>query len=148
MKIGIYILCLSVFVGCSIEDRIENKEDKIIGLWQIDKATFKEYGDLFKDNISREYRSDWFEFLPDYTVYYYDYEENIEYEGSWEVVAEEGYDYHTGDSDVEFYLNMHFYDPIRQDVFGYYGYISWLTKRKFTYEVAQRTGKLVIHFEK
>lgn len=148
------VLCLGLLVGisiavnsCSIEDRLDRRADKLTGVWEIDKVIYDKYGAIFKKKVTSDYRNDVFEFLPDHRVYYYDDDIDYEFEGNWQLVAEENYD-HKGDKEFEFYIQMHFYDPIYREAFGYYGYISRLTSNRFQFHVADGSGNLEFRFKR
>lgn len=135
------------FHSCTIEQRLDRKEDKLIGVWTIDKVIYDKYGSIFKKKVTRQYRHDVFEFLPNNRVYYFDDDINFEFEGSWDIVAERSFD-HEGDEEFEFYIEMHFYDPIHRDAFGYYGYISRLSRNKFHFHVSDGGGELEFRFRR
>jgi len=144
----ILVLGLGLVVNsCTIDDRLDRKADKLIGVWVIDKVIFDKYGSLFNKKVTREYRNDEFEFLPDGRVYYFDDDINYEFEGNWDVVAERSRDLE-GDKQYEFYIEMHFYDPVYNDAFGYYGYISRLTRNRFHFHVSDRSGELEFRFQR
>ena len=133
--------------SCTIDHRLDRKADKLIGVWVIDKVIYDKYGSLFNKKVTREYRNDEFEFLPDGRVYYFDDDINYEFEGNWDVVAERSRDLE-GDNQYEFYIEMHFYDPVYKDAFGYYGYISRLTRNRFHFHVSDRSGELEFRFQR
>lgn len=144
----ILVLGLGLVVNsCTIDDRLDRKADKLIGVWVIDKVIYDKYGSLFNKKVTREYRNDEFEFLPDGRVYYFDDDINYEFEGNWDVVAERSRDLE-GDNQYEFYIEMHFYDPVYKDAFGYYGYISRLTRNRFHFHVSDRSGELEFRFQR
>ncbi len=144
----VIVLGLGLVVNsCSIDDRLDRKADKLIGVWVIDKVIYDKYGSLFNKKVTREYRNDEFEFLPDGRVYYFDDDINYEFEGNWDVVAERSRDLE-GDNQYEFYIEMHFYDPVYKDAFGYYGYISRLTRNRFHFHVSDRSGELEFRFQR
>lgn len=147
-----YAFILILFSGlilnsCTIEDRLDRKADKLTGVWEIDKVIYDKYGTWFKKKITREYRNDIFEFLPDGRVYYFDDDINYEFEGNWDIVAERDYN-HEGEKEFDFYIEMHFYDPVQHDAFGYYGYISRLSRNKFHFHVVDRGGELEFRFRR
>ncbi len=147
MKNLAFVLCFAVLYtvfSCSIDDAVDRREDKLIGAWQIHKVIHDKYGGLFKKKVTRDYEYDEFEFLPNHTVFYYD-DIGVEFEGNWEVVPERRYD-HDGDKEIEFYIEMFFYDPVYKDVFGYYGYISRLSRQNFTFHVSDGNGELEFRF--
>ena len=133
--------------SCSVENAIDRREDKLIGSWKIDKVIYDQYGRLFKKKLTADYRFDEFEFLPDHRVYYYDDDIGVEFEGEWEIVPHRQYD-QDGDKEVEFYIEMFFYDPVYNDVFGYYGFISRLTRNKFRFFVSDSGGELEFRFKR
>ncbi len=142
------LVCTGVVINaCTIEDRLDRKADKLIGVWKIDKVIYDRYGALFKKKITGDYKYDEFEFLPDQRAYYYDDDLNFEFEGNWEIVAERGYD-HEGDQEYNFYIQMNFYDPVHQDAFGFYGYISRLTHKKFHFHASDGGGELEFRFRR
>ena len=144
----ILVLGLGLVVNsCTIDHRLDRKADKLIGVWVIDKVIYDKYGSLFNKKVTREYRNDEFEFLPDGRVYYFDDDINYEFEGNWDVVAERSRDLE-GDNQYEFYIEMHFYDPVYKDAFGYYGYISRLTRNRFHFHVSDRSGELEFRFQR
>lgn len=150
MKTSLFILTMGLSLllnSCSIENRLDRKAKKLIGVWTIDKVIFDKYGSLFKKKVTSEYQNDVFEFLPDNKAYYFDDDINVRFEGNWEIVAERTRD-HEGDLEYEFYIDMHFYDPINNDAFGYYGYISRLSGNKFHFHVTDRSGKLEFRFRR
>lgn len=147
MYLGLIVAIGVMINSCTIEDRLDRKADKLIGVWKIDKVIYDKYGALFKKKITSEYRSDEFEFLPDQRVFYYDDDLNFEFEGNWELVAERGYD-HEGDPEYDFYIQMNFYDPVLKDAFGYYGYISRLSRNKFHFHVSDTGGELEFRFRR
>ncbi|HLU92914.1 MAG TPA: hypothetical protein VKZ54_02265 [Membranihabitans sp.] len=144
----VLVLGLGLVVNsCTIDHRLDRKADKLIGVWVIDKVIYDKYGSLFNKKVTREYRNDEFEFLPDGRVYYFDDDINYEFEGNWDVVAERSRDLE-GDNQYEFYIEMHFYDPVYKDAFGYYGYISRLTRNRFHFHVSDRSGELEFRFQR
>lgn len=62
------LLLFVLWIGCSIEDRIENREDLLIGSWLIDRASFKGDNDLFSDNLLSDFRGDIVTFYADHAL--------------------------------------------------------------------------------
>ena len=150
MKKSVLFLCFGIFfiiISCSIEDAVDRREDKLIGAWQIHKVIYDKYGGWFKKKVTRDYEYDEFEFLPNQRVIYFDEDIGVEFDGNWEIVPQRQYD-HNGDEDYEFYIDMYFYDPVYDEVFGYYGYISRLTRQKFTFHVSDGGGELEFQFQR
>ncbi len=76
--------------SCTIEDRLERKEDRLLGTWYFDRAFYKEDGDLFRDNVINEFEGDLITFFDDYTALYEDYSLNAAFDGGWEMFADRG----------------------------------------------------------
>lgn len=147
-NIVLWILAVGALMNsCTLDQRLDRKEDRLIGVWTIDKVIYDRYGSLFNKKVTSQYRNDIFEFLPNNRVYYYDDDINFEFEGNWNVVAERRYN-HEGEHEIDFFIEMHFYDPVARDAFGYYGYISRLTRNKFHFHVADGRGELEFRFRR
>lgn len=147
LYLGVMISIGVMVNSCTIEDRLDHKADKLVGVWKIDKVIYDKYGSLFKKKVTRDYRGDEFEFLPDHRVYYYDDDLDFEFEGNWELVAERGFD-HEGSKEYDFYIQMNFYDPVLKDAFGYYGYISRLSRNRFHFHASDAGGELEFRFRR
>ncbi|MBX2871756.1 MAG: hypothetical protein KTR30_06645 [Saprospiraceae bacterium] len=86
----ICLLLMGLGTSCTIEDRLERKEDRLLGTWYFDRAFYKEDGDLFRDNVINEFEGDLITFFDDYTALYEDYSLNAAFDGGWEMFADRG----------------------------------------------------------
>jgi len=127
-----------LLAGCSKEQLIERKEDKLIGAWEFDKAFYKEDRDIFRENIIHDFDNDIIEFYPDYSAVYDDYSLRAVFDGFWEVVVDD--DYFDGESDLEFFVNMGFYDYINNEAFGYFASITQLTRNRLKIRAHNNRG--------
>lgn len=131
-------LTLFLFTSCSKDYLISKREDKLEGYWDIEKVTYKEDGDLFRDNVSRFFSGDGIEFFSDYTAFYDDRSLAENFEGRWNIhVAEVG---NFDDEDCEFFLDMVFVDHVTGEEFGYFCTINLLTQRKLNLTAHDRRG--------
>lgn len=132
------LFAIWVLAGCTIEDRIERKEDRLLGTWYFERAHFKEDGDLFRDNVINEFEGDIITFFDDYTALYDDYSLQAVFDGDWGLFADRGtYD---NEDDVEFFLDMSFYDFVNREDFNYYASVTLLTRNKLNLKVHLRNG--------
>ncbi len=129
------IIGLMLFSSCTIEDRIERREDRIIGVWEFDRVFYKDDRDLFRDNITHEYRNDIIEFYDNYEAVYEDFDAGIAYWGWWEITAIRDFE-----DDVEFLLDMEFFDDRDRLVISYLGRVNTLTRNRLNIEVQGRRG--------
>jgi len=148
MKKHVYLLLLVPFLltSCITEWRLNNKEDRIMGVWEIEKAHYKEFGALFRDNITNRYNGDRIEFLPDFTVIYDDYSQRRFSYGEWELFATR--EYFDDDRDIDFYVDMYFYDDRGGLLFDLNGAVQRLTYNRFTLRVPDRGGETILRMRK
>ena len=64
---------ITLATGCSDDYLVDRKEDKLIGTWEFEKAFYRRDGDLFRDNVTLDYRDDVIVFFGDYSAEYFDY---------------------------------------------------------------------------
>ncbi len=130
-------LTLFLCTSCSKDYMISRREDKLIGYWEIEKVTYREDGDIFRDNVSHFFDGDYIEFTPDYYAFYDDRSIDVSFDGEWIIhTADPGFD----DEDCDFFLDMTFYDHIRDEGFGYFSSINLLTQRKLNLTAHDRNG--------
>ncbi len=134
----LFALGLLGLSSCTDGWRLDNKEDRLAGEWMIDEAYFRENGDLFREDVTRDFRGDRIEFFRDYTAVYDDYSSRNFYEGEWELFLERDY-YDDGD-DVEFFLDLFFYDRDGRIAFSWNGEVTLLTYEKLNLRVNDRAG--------
>jgi len=135
--------CITMLVaGCSEEYLLERKEDKLVGTWEFEKAFYKADHALFRNNITSDYRDDILEFYGDYSAVYIDYSLNTAFPGYWQIILDKDY-YHTEDGsgqNVEFFIDVVFYDLVQGDDFAFFGSIDRLNKDKLHFEARDRRG--------
>ena len=139
MKKAIFLSLLAIFLftTCSPDFRLERKEDRLMGAWIFEKAWYREDGDLFRDNVIREFEGDVIEFFGDYSCVYDDYSLNYAFWGDWELFYERSF--YDDEDDVEFYLDMTFFDRGRVE-FAYFSSVTLLTRNKLNLRVHDRGG--------
>ena len=107
-KLITMLVVLVILSTCSNEYRIERKEDRLIGSWIFESASFRENGALFRENLDAEFEGDIIDFYGDYTADFDDRRDKIIYPGNWELILNRA-DF-DNDNDTEFYLDMDFFD--------------------------------------
>lgn len=131
--------------SCSLDARIERREDRLVGRWAFDKAFFKDNGALFRDNVYRDYAGDIIEFYYNYEADYDDAGDRFVYFGEWEIFAERE---RVGDDNVEFFLDMYFYNDRGRVAFSYIGEVTRLTNNRMTLRAYDRFGEYTFKFRK
>jgi hypothetical protein len=123
--------------GCSPEQRLERKEDRLIGAWTFEKAFYNEDGALFRDNVIRDFEGDIIEFLPDFSCIYDDYSLRYAFWGDWIMHFDRGY--YDDEPDIDFFLDMTFFDNGRV-AFSYFSSVTLLTNNRLNLRVHDRRG--------
>ncbi len=137
-RITLLLLSMLALASCSDDYRLERREDKLIGAWAFDRAWFRENSELFRDDVTNEFLGDVIEFYGDYDAVYDDQSLREAFGGEWELILDRSaYD---GENDVEFFLDMNFYDPRANDFFGYYAAVTQLTENKLHLRASTATG--------
>jgi len=136
------VLFLLSTTACSIQDRVERREDRLIGTWVIDKATFDEDGVLFNKNITDDFRGDRLTFFPDGTVEYQNRNGQI-FAGPWFIDALRDLD-----DDLEFALDADFFDRFGFLAFRWSGTIQRLNQNNFNINVSEVDGTLRMRWDK
>lgn len=132
--------------ACSNEALLERKEDRILGAWEFDRVTYKEDGRLFRDDVTRDFRGDIIEFYRDYSAVYEDASLRVVFDGFWELNLDRFAD---GDEeDVEFFLDMSFYDFVNQEEFSYFCNATTLTRNRMTLVASNRAGTFTFRMRK
>lgn len=140
-----FVLLSVLLSSCSLDYRIDRKEDRLIGRWAFDRAFFKDNGALFRDNIYNEYAGDIIEFYPNFEASYDDASERFTYWGEWEVFAQRG---GGRDDDTEFFLDMYFYDDRGFESFSYIGEVRRLSRNVLRIEAYDRFGEYTFRLER
>ncbi|TXF91404.1 hypothetical protein FUA23_01530 [Neolewinella aurantiaca] len=137
------ILCtLFIASGCSIEDRLDRREDRLLGTWIIEKATFDEDGALFNDNITDDFRGDRITFFRNGQVEYLTGDGRF-FAGTWFLDALRDLD-----DDLEFTMDADFYDASGRLAFRWLGTIDRLTNNNFNISIAEVDGRLRLKWDK
>ncbi|MFZ9046117.1 MAG: hypothetical protein ACO2ZZ_09625 [Cyclobacteriaceae bacterium] len=134
------VASLLFLIGCSEEELINRREEKIIGSWTFEKAYFTGRSALFRDDISHLHENDLIIFNSDFTASYDDQGQRLVFDGDWFVVLET----FTGPDGVEnvYFLDALFYTGGRQRAdFGFYAEIEWLTQNKMTITFIDEDGE-------
>lgn len=145
MKALLLVLTVSTLflaTGCSIEDRIERREDRLLGTWVIDRASFDEDGALFNQNITNEFSGDRVTFFPNNTLEYVTGSGAV-FGGVWFIDALRDLD-----DDVEFTIDADFFNGNGSLAFRWVGTIQRLTNNNFNLNVAEVDGTLRLRWDK
>ncbi len=136
------LLCsisIFLFTACSDNARLNRKEDRLIGFWEFEKATFKEDGALFRDNITDDFEGDVLEFYSNYEAVYDDVSAGILFFGDWELILDR--DSFDGEEDVEFFLDMRFFDEFNRPAFDYFTSVTTLTNNRLELIASNPRGR-------
>ncbi|MEM8523795.1 MAG: hypothetical protein AAGG68_04085 [Bacteroidota bacterium] len=141
MKKGIILLLAAAFIlgSCSNNALLNRKEDRLLGAWEFEDASFKEDGDLFRDNVDDEFEGDVIEFFGDGTALYDDFSLNAVFDGTWVLQLDRFDD--NGESDAEFFLDMTFFDFVNRKEFSYFTNAITLTNNRMTLIANTRSGE-------
>ncbi|MEL7162567.1 MAG: hypothetical protein AAFN92_17550 [Bacteroidota bacterium] len=144
MKPFYFLFACALFTttACSIEDRIERREDRLVGTWVIDRAVFDEDGALFNSNITDDFRGDRLTFLPNGRVEYLDDNGEL-FIGTWFIDA-----FRDLSDDTEFTLDADFFDRFGFLAFRWSGTIQRLNENNFNLNVAEVDGTLKMRWDK
>ena len=129
------LLAVSLVSACSLEYYFDKKEEKIIGVWEFEKVTYKKDSALFSDNITSEYRHDIIEFFSDYGAIYDDYSLGVIFDGEWSLIYDEDEEGH------EFFIDAVFFDFLAGEDFSLFGSIDRLDHRVLKLEAYDNKGK-------
>lgn len=138
------IIATSLASSCSIQDRIENREDRLLGTWVIDNAFFRRDGALFRDNVLNDFRGDRITFLPDGTVEYVTGNGEF-FDGPWFIDAIRA---DATNDDLEFTIDADFFDGFGNLAFRWVGTIDRLGSRNFNVNISERNGVLRLKWDK
>lgn len=139
---AIFAFGLLFATGCSLEDRIERREDRLLGTWVLDRATFDEDGALFNSNVTDEFAGDRITFLRNGQVEYLTGDGRF-FVGTWFIDALRDLD-----DDTEFTLDADFFDNRGFLAFRWVGTINRLTRNNFNINVAEVDGVLRLRWDK
>jgi len=142
LLLPLFLATLFFATGCSIQDRIERREDRLLGTWVIDRAVFDEDGALFNNNITDEFAGDRITFFPDNTVEYVTGNGQF-FVGTWFIDALRDLD-----DDLEFTIDADFFDADGFLAFRWVGTISRLTNNNFNLSISEVDGTLRLRWDK
>ncbi len=136
------LIPLLMLWSCSVEDRIERREDRLTGSWQIHRATYKDDHDLFRDNVISGFRGDVVTFYSDYTLLYRT-GSGVIYGGYWAISAIRDLD-----DETEFTFDADFFDGFGRPAFQWLGTIDKLNRNRFKVMVSERGGILRLTWDR
>lgn len=123
-----------IITSCSLEDRIERREERIMGAWRIDKAWYKSDRALFRRNVRDEFGEDIIRFFDNYEAVYEDWRTGELFFGDWTISA------YRGDDDIDFLLDMEFYDDRGRLYEAFLSNVTQLTRQKLNITVHEPSG--------
>lgn len=128
--------------GCGIDSRLERREDRLLGTWEIERAVFNEDGALFNDNITDDFRGDRITFFRNGQLEYVTGDGRF-FAGTWFIDALRDLD-----DDLEFTMDADFFEPNGRPAFRWLGTIDRLTNNNFNINVAEVDGTLRLKWDK
>ena len=137
MKTIPFFCLLLLITSCSLEERIERREDRLIGSWRLDRATEQNFGAIFWDDITDEYRGDRVSFSADETLIYETGAGEL-FDGNWRIRSVNG----GGDNGTEFIIDAEFYDEDFELAFSWVAEIERLDRSRLKI-VIQEDGRYV-----
>ena len=140
-----FALAITLVSSCSIEQRIERREDRLIGTWALDRAFFWGDGALFRDNVTSDFRGDIVTFFGDFTLLYEAGNGEV-FDGVWTISALR--DLGDDGDDVEFLIDADFFDEAGFVAFQWIGTIERLGRNNFNVRVQERNGELVLKWDR
>jgi hypothetical protein len=138
----LFALGLLLSTGCSIQDQVERREDRLLGTWIIEKASFNEDGALFNSNVTDEFAGDRVTFLPNGRLEYLTGDGRF-FVGTWFIDALRDLD-----DDLEFTIDADFFDGGGFLAFRWIGTIDRLTENNFNINVSEVDGTLRLKWDK
>lgn len=129
----------TTFISCSLDSRIERREDRLVGRWVFDRAFYKGNNAIFRDNVYDEFAGDIIEFYPNFDASYDDASDRFLYFGEWEIFAQRS---GGGDNEeTEFFLDMYFFDNRGFESFSYIGEVRALNRNRLRLVTYDRRGE-------
>lgn len=133
----LFLFVILFGTSCSLEERIERREDRLIGSWELDRATEQNFGAIFWDDITDEYRGDKVSFSADESLTYETGEGDF-FDGNWRIRSIDG----GGDNGTEFVIDAEFYDQDFELNFTWVAEIERLDRNRLKI-VIQEDGRYV-----
>lgn len=132
------LLAVVLFTACSDDFILDRREDRLIGDWRIEKAFYRENGDVFRENVLDEYENDVISFFRNYEAQYDDVSRRELYGGNWELILDRGF--FDDEDDREFFLDLIFFDRFGRPAFDFNGEVIHLTNERLHIRVNDRSG--------
>lgn len=144
MKYLYAIILSTIFLasGCGIDSQLERREDRLLGTWEIEKATFDEDGALFNNNVTDDFRGDRITFLRNGQLEYVTGDGRF-FAGTWFIDALRDLD-----DDLEFTMDADFFAPGGFLAFRWLGTINRLTNNNFNINISEVDGTLRLKWDK
>ncbi|MEM6397965.1 MAG: hypothetical protein AAF741_16565 [Bacteroidota bacterium] len=138
-----FFLLILILGSCSLEERIERREDRLMGEWLMDRATFRNRGGIFFEDITSDFRRDEVQFLSDFSLLYRTGDGEV-FDGAWRITtvdagAEEG---------IEFIIDAEFYDVNNELAFTWVAEIERLDRRRLKMLIQEVDGELRLRWDK
>ncbi|MFY0685856.1 MAG: hypothetical protein JXQ90_01755 [Cyclobacteriaceae bacterium] len=128
-------IALVLLLSCSEEALLDNKADRVSGMWVFKEAKYHDYNRVFANDLNREYDGDIIELDFDFYAVYTDFELKEAFEGSWGIYLE------TDEYEDIYFVEMTFYDPVVEEEFGYYAEIEMVTNNKMNLIARNTNGE-------
>ena len=135
-------LLITLASGCSIDDQLDRREERLQGTWVLERATFDGDGDLFNDNVTDEFEGDQITFFRNGRVEYLA-GNGAFFAGTWFLDAVRDLE-----DDIEFTMDADFFDDNGQLAFRWLGTVKRLTNNNFNINVAEVDGVLRLRWDK
>lgn len=141
------LFLLLLFVSsCSLAERIERREDRLIGTWDMQRATFRYRGSVFFQNITDEFAGDRVRFFNNGALEYIAGNGEI-FDGNWRISAIQTEDF-DGDRDTDFILDAEFYDVGFGLAFAWTALIERLDNIRLKILIQEPDGELRLRWDK
>lgn len=135
-----------LFSGCSSEEVILRREDRLVGQWEIEKVSFRKDDELFYKDVTSEYSGDGMQFLADFSAGYEDNSLGEMFLGSWVLEFVEN-DAHC-ESETSLHFEANFDDYVNESAMSYAGYVNRLSQNKFHFTMEEEAGDFRYKFRK
>ncbi|MEM7574183.1 MAG: hypothetical protein AAF433_14850 [Bacteroidota bacterium] len=146
MKYIPLFLLLLFLSACSLAERIERREDRLIGSWQMERATFRNLGGIFFQNITDEFAGDRVRFFNNLALEYIAGNGEV-FDGNWRITAITTEDF-DGDRDTDFFLDAEFYDADFNLAFTWVALIERLDNVRLKVLIQEPDGDLRLRWDR
>ena len=128
--------------GCTVGDQLDRRENRLVGTWVLERATFDGDGDLFNRNVTDEFAGDQITFFRNGRIEYLT-GNGAFFAGTWFLDAIRDLE-----DDLEFTMDADFFDDNGQLAFRWLGTVKRLTNNNFNINVAEVDGVLRLRWDK